>query len=210
MPKINHNGRMEMKVPSGVLFFVMLLSVFHALPVVAQNQSVGRVKSNGCFLGPRPYYDVTCWGASGSGATTTGSIRAASASLSLASSQDFQNGQGIAIYGAGSVSSLPAPGSLAASQVVTMSPIDLAAGWYSGQGATCSGTTATITTRGWHGLTTGENVTIANVRSSAGSVLRQYNITATIRVMNQYMFTYPITSCPGNGGSLSMGNLSSI
>jgi hypothetical protein len=201
---------MEMKVLSGALFLVMLLSVFYALPVVAQNQSVAKFKVNGCFSGPRPYYDVTCWGASGSGAITTGSIRAASASLSLASAQDFQNGQGLAIYGAGPVSSLPAPGSLAVSQVVAMPPIDLAAGWYNGQGAICSGTTATITTRGWHGLTTGESVTITNVRSSAGSVLRQYNITATIRVMNQYVFTYSITSCPGNGGSLSMANLASI
>ncbi len=49
------------------------------------------------------------WGASGSVASTTGAITAGSTALTLAAAQDFLEGQGIAIYGAG-----PAPSGTAA------------------------------------------------------------------------------------------------
>ena len=69
---------------------------------------------NNSFKGPIPYWDVTAWGASGSSTTTTGTIAASSSSLTLASAQDFANGEGVMIPGAGPASSLAAPAGVAA------------------------------------------------------------------------------------------------
>jgi hypothetical protein len=75
--------------------------------------------ANQSFKGPIPYWDVTAWGASGSNATTTGTIAASGTTLTLASAQDFANGQGVMVLGAGPASSLAAPAGLAAIAVAT-------------------------------------------------------------------------------------------
>lgn len=59
--------------------------------------------------GPNPYFDIRAYGATTSGASTTGSINSGSATLTLASAQDFANGQGIVIYGAGAATALTTP-----------------------------------------------------------------------------------------------------
>ena len=147
------------------------------------------------FPGPRPYYDVTAspYGTAGSGQSTTGSINSASKTLRLAAAKDFANGNGIAISGAGANPSISSPTGVSASQVVTLPLIAPANDNIAG--ATCTSTTATISTRGWHGLTAGQNITVVGTRFS------QYNITANIAtVPNKYQFTYPIANCPGPAG----------
>jgi hypothetical protein len=158
------------------------------------------------FPGPRPYYDVTAspYGATGSGQSTTGNINSASKTLRLAAAKDFSNGNGIAVYGGGANPSIPSPTGLSASQVVTLPLIAPANDNIAG--ATCTGTTATISTRGWHGLTAGQNITVVGTRFS------QYNITANIgTVPNKYQFTYPIANCPGptGGGTIKLNSGSS-
>jgi len=166
--------------------------------------------ANTCFQGPRPYYDPTCYGASGSAQVTTGNCNG-TFSVSLTGAIDFVNGQGIAVYGCGPLSTLSAPTGLAVSQVTKIPYLDFAANPIeSAVGLTCSGTTATATTRGWNGLTSGESVTIANGRDANNNLLSQYNITATITVTNQWTFTYPIASCPGPGGSYNSASPATI
>ncbi len=70
--------------------------------------------------GPNPSYDITLFGGyeySGTQPTTTGTIAASSASLTLAAAQDFANGQGILVLGAGPATSLSTPASVAATPV---------------------------------------------------------------------------------------------
>jgi hypothetical protein len=62
--------------------------------------------------GPSPWYDITRYGGASflyPPQTTTGTITAASTSLSLGSAIDFQNGQGIVIYKAGPATTLQTP-----------------------------------------------------------------------------------------------------
>src|SRR5713101_222649 len=62
--------------------------------------------------GPSPWFDVTRYGGASflyPPQTTTGTINAASPSLSLGSAIDFQNGQGIVIYKAGPATTLQTP-----------------------------------------------------------------------------------------------------
>ncbi len=62
--------------------------------------------------GPSPWFDVTRYGGASflyPPQTTTGTISAASTSLSLGSAIDFQNGQGIVIYKAGPATTLQTP-----------------------------------------------------------------------------------------------------
>jgi hypothetical protein len=169
------------------------------------------VPGNLAVAGPRPYYDVTApqFGATGSAQFTTATCNGTT-SVTLASAIDFANGNGIRIFGCGPNSTLSSPGTPTATQITNMPQIDWAASPVWAQGATCSGTTATITTIGWTGLATGESVTVSNVESSSGSVLSQYNITATVTVTGNNTFTYTIGSCPGNGGSFSAGSLATF
>jgi hypothetical protein len=70
--------------------------------------------------GPNPSYDIMLFGGyeySGTQPTTTGTIAASSTSLTLASAQDFANGQGILVLGAGPATSLSTPASVAVSSV---------------------------------------------------------------------------------------------
>jgi len=64
--------------------------------------------------GPNPYFSLARYGGYGSATnpapSTTGSINSASASLTLASAQDFANGQGIVVYKAGAATTLTTPG----------------------------------------------------------------------------------------------------
>ena len=60
--------------------------------------------------GPNPYFDIRSFGATTSSASTTGGISSGTATLTLASAQDFANGQGIVIYGAGAAAGVTTPG----------------------------------------------------------------------------------------------------
>ncbi|MGH9743698.1 MAG: hypothetical protein ACRD51_15240 [Candidatus Acidiferrum sp.] len=69
--------------------------------------------------GPNPSYDVTLFGGyeyTGTQPTTTGTMSANSTSLTLASAQDFANGQGILVIGAGPATTLSTPSGVAVSQ----------------------------------------------------------------------------------------------
>jgi hypothetical protein len=72
--------------------------------------------ANQSFKGPIPYWDVTAWGASGSNATATGSSISLSTptTITLGSAQDFANGEGVMVPGAGPTSSLSTPAGVAA------------------------------------------------------------------------------------------------
>ena len=61
--------------------------------------------------GPNPWFDISRYGGYSSAAppSTTGTMSASSAALILAAAQDFANGQGIVIYGAGPAPSITAP-----------------------------------------------------------------------------------------------------
>src|SRR6266404_8776582 len=64
--------------------------------------------------GPNPYFSLARYGGYGSATnpppSTTGSINSGNTTLTLASAQDFANGQGIVIYKAGAATSLTTPG----------------------------------------------------------------------------------------------------
>ena len=64
--------------------------------------------------GPNPYISLARYGGYGSATnpapSTTGSISSSSATLTLASAQDFANGQGIVVYKAGPATTLVTPG----------------------------------------------------------------------------------------------------
>ena len=60
--------------------------------------------------GPNPWFDITRYGGVASSQSTTGSITTGTAALTLAAAQDFANGQGIVVYGAGSATVLGTPG----------------------------------------------------------------------------------------------------
>jgi hypothetical protein len=76
--------------------------------------------------GPNPWFDVTRYGgflsATSTPASTTGSINAASTTLTLASAQDFATGQGIVVWGAGAATALSTPGQ------ATVTPIGVTGG----------------------------------------------------------------------------------
>jgi hypothetical protein len=62
--------------------------------------------------GPNPYYDIMRYGgyaASLPAPSTTGSITSGSSTLTLASAQDFANGQGVVVYKAGALPTIPTP-----------------------------------------------------------------------------------------------------
>ena len=60
--------------------------------------------------GPNPWFDITRYGGVASSQSTTGSITTGTSTLTLAAAQDFANGQGIVVYGAGSATVLGTPG----------------------------------------------------------------------------------------------------
>jgi hypothetical protein len=69
--------------------------------------------------GPNPSYDITLFGGyeyTGTQPQTTGTMSASSTALTLASAQDFANGQGILVLGAGPATSLATPTGLTVSQ----------------------------------------------------------------------------------------------
>lgn len=72
--------------------------------------------ANTAFKGPNPWFDITRFGGVASIQTTTGGISSASPTLTLAAAQDFANGQGIVVLGAGSATALSTPSG------VTVSP----------------------------------------------------------------------------------------
>lgn len=74
------------------------------------SQVASAISGNCWILTAQAVYDPRQWGAVNSTAATTGT--ASGTALTLASAQDFQNGQSIAVIGAGTAFSLSAPGSL--------------------------------------------------------------------------------------------------
>lgn len=68
--------------------------------------------ANIAFKGPNPWFDVTRFGgySAVSPPSTTGSISSGTAALTLAAAQDFANGQGIVVYGAGAAPAITTPG----------------------------------------------------------------------------------------------------
>ncbi|MGC2832047.1 MAG: hypothetical protein WB994_20580 [Candidatus Acidiferrum sp.] len=66
--------------------------------------------------GPNPFYDIMLFGGYEGSASTTGTMGASSPTLTLASAQDFANGQGILILGAGPATSLSTPTGVTVSQ----------------------------------------------------------------------------------------------
>jgi hypothetical protein len=168
-------------------FIIILISLSCVKPVYGQ--------TNGFPL-KQPYYDASTFGASGSSQTTTCAINTGSTTLALGRALDFSNGQGIACYGAGPTSTLTAPATVAGSQIVAVAK--LAPPNAGIHGITCSGTTATATTLGFHGFPDKAVVTIA------GAAFSQYNISTNISVVNSYQFTYAVT-CPNGGPAPSDG-----
>jgi hypothetical protein len=153
--------------------------------------------TDGTFLGSgRSYYDAFAFHASGSATTTKGTIAFKGNSLTISNAIDFVNGQGIAVYGAGPISSLTAPEKATASQIATVA--NLAPPNAGIHGITCSNGTATATTLGSHGFPNGAKVKIQ------GATFGQYNIAAIITLVNSYQFTFPVT-CPGNAPAPSDG-----
>ncbi len=71
---------------------------------------VFKANKDAIHCGPNPWFDVRCFGSTGSGQRTTGSINSGSARLTVASAIDFANGQGIVIYKAGALPKLTTPG----------------------------------------------------------------------------------------------------
>jgi len=70
--------------------------------------------------GPNPSYDIMRFGGyeyTGTQPSTTGTIGAGSSSLTIASAQDFANGQGILVIGAGPATALSTPTGVAVSPV---------------------------------------------------------------------------------------------
>src|SRR5688500_909847 len=66
--------------------------------------------SNGNFgKGATNYFNIKDFLSSGSALTTTGSINSGDETLTLASAIDFDNGRGIAIFGAGPVATVEQP-----------------------------------------------------------------------------------------------------
>jgi hypothetical protein len=76
--------------------------------------------------GPNPYFSLALYGgyssATATPPSTTGSISSSNTTLTLASAQDFANGQGIVIYKAGAATTLSTPGT------PTVTPINLVNG----------------------------------------------------------------------------------
>jgi hypothetical protein len=71
---------------------------------------VFKANKDAIHCGPNPWFDVRCFGSTGSGQTTTGSINSGSPRLTVASAIDFANGQGIVIYKAGALPTLTTSG----------------------------------------------------------------------------------------------------
>jgi hypothetical protein len=70
--------------------------------------------ANTAYKGPNPWYDITRYGGIASTQTTTGSITTGTPTLTVAAAQDFANGQGIVVLGAGSATALSTPTAVAA------------------------------------------------------------------------------------------------
>ena len=166
------------------------------------------------FVGPRPYFDVSApaYGASGSAQTTTGTISSTSSSLSLSSAIDFVNGQGIAVYGAGPLSSLSPPTGASGSQNRTVANIVnfSTSGRGITHGITCTGTTETVNTFGYAGFPAGASVTLA------GTGVGGFNTTATVATISPYppsYFTITVGSCPAataDGGTVTLNPGSTV
>jgi hypothetical protein len=170
--------------------------------ILTENPSATDILDSGSFnpCGPQPYYDVVCFGASGSQVTETGSIGSASTVLTLGAAGDFANGQGIMVPGAGPTSTIAAPTAPSGSQVATVANLDnFNVNPFYPHGITCTGGVATATTNGWYGFPNGSSVTLA------GTGVTNYNITATLTVVNAFTFTFPAT-CAGNadGGTVTL------
>jgi hypothetical protein len=69
--------------------------------------------ANLAFKGPNPWFDITRYGgysSTGTAPSTTGNITSGTATLTLTAAQDFANGQGIVVYGAGAAPTMTTPG----------------------------------------------------------------------------------------------------
>jgi hypothetical protein len=86
---------------------------------------VFKANKDAIHCGPNPWFDVRCFGSTGSGQTTTGRIKSGSPTLTVASAIDFANGQGIVINLAGSLPTITTPGT----PIVTPNTVNGATTW---------------------------------------------------------------------------------
>ena len=115
-------------IPEGVMKFLSRLALMLALtsPLYAQTPALPALDTNttfartnafngatiftsNCFKGPRRWLDVTCYGASGSSEFTTANCVSGLPSLTLASTIDFVNGEGLSILGCGAAPTVTVP-----------------------------------------------------------------------------------------------------
>jgi hypothetical protein len=95
----------------------MMLSLTLRPPVHAQaiaSKTIAKSSSNTCFAGPIPWFDPTCYGASGSSLSTTANCTNGSTTLPLSGNGaiDFVNGQGIAIPLCGASATVSRPSTI--------------------------------------------------------------------------------------------------
>lgn len=169
--------------------------------------------SNIAFKGPNPWFDITRYGgyaATGTPPSATGNITSGTATLTLTAAQDFANGQGIVVYGAGPAPTMTTPGT----PTVTPTGILNGATTYnykvvaedrlggltaaSGQGSTTTGAATigvntitltqgvrangitTYTSSAAHNLQAGTTVSIAGFNSGSGTFFDDMNGTKVV------------------------------
>ncbi len=131
--------------------------------------------------GPNPWFDLSRFGGYATNATppwTTGNITSGSTTLTLAAAQDFANGQGVVIYGAGPATALNTPPAPAVTPIwvtggTTTYTYCAVAEDYSGGLTACSPTGTTTT--GWSTLGLNTFTVTSGTRSSGALTL---NVTA--------------------------------
>jgi hypothetical protein len=95
-------------------FLLALAMLSLTLPLSLPGQTISgtpiaNALSNTCLNRPRPDFDITCYGASGSSQNTTATCVRGSTSLAMSFALDFQNGQGISLAGCGATPSVTRP-----------------------------------------------------------------------------------------------------
>lgn len=151
--------------------------------------------NNNRFKGPLPWRDVTGYmpagGCSSTQGPTTGNITTGTATLSLTAALDFKNGCGIAVLGAGPLSTLATPTQYNAN--------------VANNGFTRAGSTVTVTTSAAHTLLYGMNVTIAGATGCATSPNGTFTI-LTVPTGTTFTFTQAGTAetCGGSAATATV------
>ncbi len=141
------------------------------------------------FKSGRPVYDVMAYGASASNQSTTGSITSGTATLTLAAAKDFVNGQGIAVYSAGPLSSLAAPTGVTATPALTTFYVQAGS-------VTRTGNVVTIKYKSPHFYAAGQSIILAGMSDAT------LNGTFTISTApDAWTTTHAQTAANTTGGS---------